>query len=291
MEEQSNRKGCFGMRIIEYHDFRTLLGPCCISFSLPLLVPGVTLTVVGSYGNDNWFPAFGGWHVTGIVILTLAVLLLISGIVLKCCFKPIISADIEEHLTPTPSMITGCKNLGYDDNEEGTLVIGSTGSKLNNRVSPGGTTKAHTVVSTHEKRATKVSKGSKETTREYQSVPNGIDKTRTKENAQSNDHFGTETDDQAQTKQNYQDQQRQTAALKTSDQELFKNAQDLDSEPLENNTSRESRRKSSKKAKEGGVMSVTEESENGEVKTTVMTTVTAKTKSIPQNDPPVENSS
>ena len=149
MDGRSPERGCNAMRIIEYHDFKTLLGPCFISFSLPLLVPGVVLTVVGSYGNDNWLPAFGGWHLAGIVILSIAVLLLISGIVLKCFYRPIISADIEQHLSPRHSMISGNKNLGYED-EDDVLVISSTGSKLNNKVSPGH--KNQVAVSTHEKR-------------------------------------------------------------------------------------------------------------------------------------------
>ena len=106
--------GCMHLKLIEYHDYRTLMGPCLISFSLPLLIPGVVLTVVGSYGNQQTFDRFGGWHIAGIVILSLALTMLILGIVLKCCFRPALSADIEKHLTPTSSTISGTQNLAYE---------------------------------------------------------------------------------------------------------------------------------------------------------------------------------
>lgn len=137
------------MRIIEYHDIKTLLGPCFVSFSLPLLVPGVVLTVVGTYGNENTFPLFGAWHITGIVMLSIAVIMLFSGIILKCCYRPIISADIEEHLSPTSSMITGQKNLGYDDE-----IYSSKRAQTSNKVGHHDMNNSHTVVSTHEAKQT-----------------------------------------------------------------------------------------------------------------------------------------
>lgn len=246
-------RGCFGMRIIEYHDFRTLLGPCFISFSLPLLIPGVVLTVVGSYGNENWFPLFGGWHVTGFVILCIAIILLVSGIVLKCCFRPIISADIEQHLTPTHSMITGSKNLGYEDDE--VLVISSTGSKLNNKVSPDDPGKGH-VVSTHEKRDKNVkNKDSKPI------LESGGGKTRTSD-SRSNQHQHMQTNSTSQPTQTQQ------------------NSSNVTQHVLENNLDESrtgSRKGSSIKISEGGVVSETHGAEKGEVKTTVKTTVTTTT--------------
>ncbi|XP_045213426.1 uncharacterized protein LOC123564137 [Mercenaria mercenaria] len=141
-------QGCLKMKIIEYHNYKTLLGPCFISFSIPLLVPGVVLTVVGSYGNESSFPTFGAWHIIGIAILSFAVLLLTLGIVLKCCYRPVISADIEQHLSPTSSMITGSKNLGYEND------IYSSNSTKTNKVRHHDLDGSHQVVSTHEAKTT-----------------------------------------------------------------------------------------------------------------------------------------
>ena len=70
---ESEEKGCCRVRIIEDHDYKTLMGPCLFIFSILLFIPGVVLMVVGSYGNEHTFPYFGGWHITGIVISTIAV--------------------------------------------------------------------------------------------------------------------------------------------------------------------------------------------------------------------------
>ncbi|KAL3877322.1 hypothetical protein ACJMK2_035052 [Sinanodonta woodiana] len=103
-------------RIIEYHNYKTLFGPCLISFSIPLLIPGLTLTLIGIYGNDTNFPKFGGWHIAGIVILSFAVLLLIIGIILRCIFRPLITPDIEAHLTPAHSFY-GRDNQAFTSKE------------------------------------------------------------------------------------------------------------------------------------------------------------------------------
>ncbi|WAQ97527.1 hypothetical protein MAR_030217 [Mya arenaria] len=145
--DEGEKAGCMKMRIVEYHNHKTLLGPCLISFSLPLLIPGVTLTVVGSVDNDVTFQAFGGWHIAGIVILTIALLLLLCGILLKCCFRPIISADIEKHLTPMHSRVTGSKNLGYEGES-----VEHLGAVLNNKVGHHDPAGSHRVVSTHDKK-------------------------------------------------------------------------------------------------------------------------------------------
>ncbi|KAK3610764.1 hypothetical protein CHS0354_028163 [Potamilus streckersoni] len=103
-------------RIIEHHNYKTLFGPCFISFSIPILIPGLTLTFIGIYGNDTNFPKFGGWHIAGIVILSFAVVLLIIGIILRCIFRPLITPDIEAHLTPAHS-IYGRDNQAFTSKE------------------------------------------------------------------------------------------------------------------------------------------------------------------------------
>ena len=139
--------------MIEYHDYKTLMGPCLISFSIPLLIPGVVLTIVGSYGNEHTFPSFGGWHITGIVILTLAVSLLLVGIVFKCFFRPYLSPDVAQHLTPRHSVVSGHLNLGFEserDAQKATKRVykGSDQPDLNTQIN----TQLHRVVSTHEVR-------------------------------------------------------------------------------------------------------------------------------------------
>ena len=178
------------MKIVEYHDFKTLMGPCFISFSIPLLVPGVVLTVVGSYGNESSFPTFGAWHVAGISILSFAIMLLICGIVLKCCYRPVISADIEQHLSPTSSMVTGSKNLGYEND-----IYSSKTGKLNNKVSPHDSAGSHRMVSTHESKTTNTKR---ETNNRFPSnaISEGKNKkeSRTKEEAEVSSNIGKKND-------------------------------------------------------------------------------------------------
>ena len=149
MEEDEGRC-CCRVRMIEYHDYKTLMGPCLISFSIPLLIPGVVLTVVGSYGNEHTFPTFGGWHISGIVILIIAVSLLLVGIVFKCFFRPYLSPDVAQHLTPRHSVVSGHLNLGFEserDAEKAKRVYkGSEQVDLNTQIS----SQLHRVVSTHE---------------------------------------------------------------------------------------------------------------------------------------------
>lgn len=146
------------MRVVEYHNYKTLLGPCFVSFSVPLLVPGVVLTVVGSIDDDTTFARFSGWHIAGIAILTFALVLLLVSIILKCCIKPVLSADIEKHLTPRSSRVTGHKNLGYEND-----TVYSGNSRSTNKVAhrDGG---GDRVVSTHEKKEASTSNADKQRT-------------------------------------------------------------------------------------------------------------------------------
>lgn len=128
------------------------MGPCLISFSIPLLIPGVVLTVVGSYGNEHTFPTFGGWHISGIVILIIAVSLLLLGIVFKCAYKPYLTPDVTQHLTPRQSIVSGHQNLGFEserDSETARRVYkGTDKHDLNTQIN----NQLHRVVSTHEVR-------------------------------------------------------------------------------------------------------------------------------------------
>ncbi|XP_052262571.1 uncharacterized protein LOC127866186 isoform X2 [Dreissena polymorpha] len=150
-------EGCCKMRMIEYHNYKTLLGPCFVSFSVPLLVPGVVLTVVGSIDNDVTFARFSGWHIAGIAILTFALVLLLVGIILKCCIRPVLSADIEKHLTPRSSRVTGSRNLGYEND---TVYSGNLRSTKVGHHDGGG----DRVVSTHEKKEASTSNADKQRT-------------------------------------------------------------------------------------------------------------------------------
>lgn len=149
---QEEKGGCLRVRMIEFHDYRTLMGPCLISFSIPLLIPGVVLTVVGSYGNEHTFATFGGWHISGIIILIIAVSMLLVGIVFKCLFRPYLSPDVLQHLTPTHSINKGHKNLGSEsekDIEKAKRVYkGLEKDDLNTQIN----SQLHRVVSTHEVR-------------------------------------------------------------------------------------------------------------------------------------------
>ena len=151
MAEKEEETGCFRVRMVEFHNYKTLMGPCLISFSIPLLIPGVVLTVVGSYGNEHTFARFGGWHIAGIVILVFSTSLLLIGIVLKCIFRPFLSPDIAQHLSPTHSVNSGHVNLGFESenaSEKTKRVYKGSEKDTNSQLNSG----LHRVVSTHEVR-------------------------------------------------------------------------------------------------------------------------------------------
>lgn len=81
---------------------KTMAGPCLITFAIPLMIPGVTLTLV-AFGNDNAFPKYGALHIIGILILGLAVIFLMTGCFLRFYWRPFITPDLEMHLSPRGS--------------------------------------------------------------------------------------------------------------------------------------------------------------------------------------------
>lgn len=81
---------------------KTMMGPCLITFAIPLMVPGITLTLV-AFGNDNTFPKYGALHIIGILILGLSILFLMTGCILRFYWRPFITPDLEMHLSPRGS--------------------------------------------------------------------------------------------------------------------------------------------------------------------------------------------
>uniref|UniRef100_A0A0L8FU89 Uncharacterized protein n=1 Tax=Octopus bimaculoides TaxID=37653 RepID=A0A0L8FU89_OCTBM len=81
----NGRKG-----VTTFQKLGTIMGPCLIIFGLPLLIPGIAITVVPFY-DETGFPKFGGLHIFGFFILFTAVLLTISGCAFSCMRKATIS--------------------------------------------------------------------------------------------------------------------------------------------------------------------------------------------------------
>jgi len=80
-----------------------MLGPCMITFSIPLTIPGLTITLV-AFSEDTTFKVYGTLHIVGILFLAVAIILIILGCILRVLWKPFIGPDIERHLSPNPSM-------------------------------------------------------------------------------------------------------------------------------------------------------------------------------------------
>lgn len=81
---------------------KSLVGPCMVTFAIPLTIPGLTITLV-AFSDEKSFPVYGALHITGLIILIISVLLIISGCILKFIWKPIILPDIERQLSPRES--------------------------------------------------------------------------------------------------------------------------------------------------------------------------------------------
>ncbi|XP_046367336.1 uncharacterized protein LOC124142743 [Haliotis rufescens] len=67
-------------------EIKSLLGPCMISFAIPLFIPGLTITLV-AFSDETGFSKYGTLHVVGILILSAACVLLVVGCVIKCTCK------------------------------------------------------------------------------------------------------------------------------------------------------------------------------------------------------------
>ncbi|OWF45652.1 uncharacterized protein LOC110456743 [Mizuhopecten yessoensis] len=87
---------------------KAMLGPCMITFAIPLTIPGLTITLV-AFSEDTTFETYGVIHIVGILFLATAVILLILGCMLRMLWKPTIGPDIEMHLTPLQS-VTSLRN-------------------------------------------------------------------------------------------------------------------------------------------------------------------------------------
>ncbi|CAL1542819.1 unnamed protein product [Lymnaea stagnalis] len=63
-------------------DAKPCAGMCMLAFAVPLLIPGITLTVV-AFQDETGFAKFGALHIIGMVILAVAILLAVTGVILN----------------------------------------------------------------------------------------------------------------------------------------------------------------------------------------------------------------
>ncbi|KAH9519770.1 hypothetical protein Btru_070866 [Bulinus truncatus] len=63
-------------------DPRSCAGVCMLAFAVPLLIPGITLTVV-VFEDEKGFSKFSALHIIGMILLTVSILLTIAGLVLS----------------------------------------------------------------------------------------------------------------------------------------------------------------------------------------------------------------
>lgn len=95
---------------------KSMIGPCMITFAIPMMIPGFTITFV-AFAEENAFPKYGALHVVGIIILGMAFILLLLGCLLRFHWKPFISPDLEMHLSPMGS----ARHLRSDRSRSGSL--------------------------------------------------------------------------------------------------------------------------------------------------------------------------
>ncbi|XP_041362561.1 uncharacterized protein LOC121378456 [Gigantopelta aegis] len=62
---------------------KTAMGPCLVTFAIPLFIPGFTLTLV-AFQDETGFSKYSALHITGMFFLASATLLLVVGIAMKC---------------------------------------------------------------------------------------------------------------------------------------------------------------------------------------------------------------
>lgn len=82
---------------------KAMLGPCMITFAIPLTIPGMTITLV-AFSEDTTFETYGALHIVGILCLAAAVILLILGCTLRVLWKPMIGPELAMHITPLQSV-------------------------------------------------------------------------------------------------------------------------------------------------------------------------------------------
>ena len=76
---------------------KTAMGPCLVTFAVPLFIPGFTLTLV-AFQDETGFSKYSALHVTGMVFLAWASLLLVVGIVMKItCHSKVSPAEQPLH--------------------------------------------------------------------------------------------------------------------------------------------------------------------------------------------------
>ena len=67
---------------------RPMLGPCMITFAIPLMVPGFTLTLV-AFSDETGFSKFSALHVVGMILLAVAGILIVAGCIVMCTVKKV----------------------------------------------------------------------------------------------------------------------------------------------------------------------------------------------------------
>lgn len=82
---------------------KAMVGPCMITFAIPLTVPGLTLTLV-VYSGDTTFPKYGALHVIGLIFLAVSAILIVLGCIFRCKWKPRMDPEVIQQLTPANSI-------------------------------------------------------------------------------------------------------------------------------------------------------------------------------------------
>ena len=70
-------------KVLRIENFRTVLGPCMITFAIPLMIPGFTLTLV-PLDDETGFSKFSALHVIGMIMLAISGILIVAGCIIAC---------------------------------------------------------------------------------------------------------------------------------------------------------------------------------------------------------------
>ncbi|ESO98624.1 hypothetical protein LOTGIDRAFT_174097 [Lottia gigantea] len=109
-------------------EIKANLAPCMITFSVPLLIPGITLTLV-AFGNEPAIPLYGSLHILGFFVLILAVLMFFIGCGMRCAFKSVRVSPIEEIHRVVTTHDKLDKNMNNSARNNKTIKVVNNGSQ------------------------------------------------------------------------------------------------------------------------------------------------------------------
>uniref|UniRef100_A0A2C9LJT5 Uncharacterized protein n=1 Tax=Biomphalaria glabrata TaxID=6526 RepID=A0A2C9LJT5_BIOGL len=93
-------------------DPRSCAGMCMVAFAIPLLIPGITLTVV-VFEDEKGFSKYSALHIIGMILLAVAIVLIVVGLVLCIhCSSKVSPDDVPQNVSTHEKSV---QNLDISD--------------------------------------------------------------------------------------------------------------------------------------------------------------------------------